>query len=77
MLLLRALSGIEILHRFRIGLMSIMVAVLCIGGAFLNVGCAHDDESSADSSQHRGHRHGGYGRSNPNPTQSATPIPGL
>jgi len=62
MLVTRAIRGTASLYRLKSGLMLMQFALLCLGSALLSSACAHNDDSSADSSQHRRHRRGGYGQ---------------
>ena len=66
-----------ILYRIKFRLINVPFVLVCLGCALFSSACAHhDDDSSADSPQHRGHRHGGnVDRSNGFGSQS--PVPGL
>ena len=81
--LAKAIRGIGTLYRFKFGLMNVPFALLCLGCAFFGAACAHDDDSSADRSQHHQHHRGSYGQGQSGgfdrsgASQFATPIPGL
>ena len=71
----KSVIRVGILYRIKFRLINVPFMIVCLGCALFTSACAHhDDDSSSDSSQHRGHRHGGHGsfdRSN------ASPVPGL
>jgi hypothetical protein len=80
--LAKAVLGIGALYRFRFSFMNVPFALLCLGCAFFGAACAHNDDSSADHSQHRQHHGGSYGHGQSggfdrsDASQSSTPIPG-